>query len=460
MPVIEVDTHIDRPPQEVFDYLARFENLAVYDAFVTASGQVGDGPVGLGTRGWGKTRFMGQQFDWTVEYTEFDPPRRMASRAVEGERDLRVAFTLEPVEGGTRVTQRLEVTRGLGVVGKLPAPLLHAMLTRSARANLKALTEQLMRPHQAQQRLTGAGAQATESGSARPMPHVPGVEHRFVQLPGLRMHVALAGAGSPVLLIHGSPMHWWEWHRVIPGLAEHHRVICPDLRGMGWSEAPSTGYDRAHILADYTALLDALAIDRVDVISHDMGAIPGFDLAWEHPERVERHLMLSVGPLYMPFRPSMLARFRHLWHQYVLAVPGLGPALTRSGRQRVIRHMLQFHADQSRWSPEEQEVFLAPLREPARARAKSALYRQLVLPGIGLLLRGYYRKGQLQPQTKVLLGERDPVMEPALVRELLRGTEHHARYPVEVVSVPGAAHHLLAEAPETVLDEALRFLAR
>ena len=72
MPVIEVDTHIDRPPQEVFDYLARFENLAVYDAFVTASGQVGDGPVGLGTRGWGKTRFMGQQFAWTVEYTEFD----------------------------------------------------------------------------------------------------------------------------------------------------------------------------------------------------------------------------------------------------------------------------------------------------------------------------------------------------------------------------------------------------
>lgn len=75
MPLVEESVVIARPPQEVFEFLAKFENLSVYDAFVTASGQVGDGPSGLGTRGWGTTRFMGQQSDWTVEYTEFEPPR-------------------------------------------------------------------------------------------------------------------------------------------------------------------------------------------------------------------------------------------------------------------------------------------------------------------------------------------------------------------------------------------------
>lgn len=96
MPVVEESVVIALPQQDVFDFLAQFENLSVYDAFVTGSGQVGDGPPGLGTRGWGTTRFMGQQFDWVVEFTEFEPPRRMMSRSVGGGRDLTATFTLEP----------------------------------------------------------------------------------------------------------------------------------------------------------------------------------------------------------------------------------------------------------------------------------------------------------------------------------------------------------------------------
>src|SRR5688572_13962560 len=90
MPVVEESVHIARPQQEVFDFLSRFENLAVYDPFVLASGQVGDGPVGLGTRGRGTSSYMGQRSDWTVEYTDFQPPRRMVSRSVEGKRDVTV----------------------------------------------------------------------------------------------------------------------------------------------------------------------------------------------------------------------------------------------------------------------------------------------------------------------------------------------------------------------------------
>ena len=73
---------------------------------------------------------------------------------------------------------------------------------------------------------------------AREMPEIPGVTHRDVKVNGLRIHVAEAGEGPPLLLLHGWPQHWWIWREVIPRLAPHHRLIMPDTRGFGWSEAP------------------------------------------------------------------------------------------------------------------------------------------------------------------------------------------------------------------------------
>jgi carbon monoxide dehydrogenase subunit G len=143
MPGVQESVTIARPPQEVFDFLANFENLSAFDAFVTASGQVGDGPPGLGTRGRGTTRFMGQQFDWMVELTEFEPPRRMVSRSVEGKRDVTATFTLEPADGGTRVTERIETGAMGGLLGRLPDPLVNRLLGRSLRGNLKTLSRVL-----------------------------------------------------------------------------------------------------------------------------------------------------------------------------------------------------------------------------------------------------------------------------------------------------------------------------
>src|SRR5262245_54016411 len=90
-------------------------------------------------------------------------------------------------------------------------------------------------------------------------PPLAGVEHRFVAIePGLRLHVAEAGAGEPLLLVHGWPQHWWAWRKIIPRLAAHHRLICPDLRGFGWSDAPPTGYAKEQLADDLINLLDAL----------------------------------------------------------------------------------------------------------------------------------------------------------------------------------------------------------
>jgi pimeloyl-ACP methyl ester carboxylesterase len=77
---------------------------------------------------------------------------------------------------------------------------------------------------------------------ARPFPHVDGVSHRHVDAGSLTMHLAEAGPpdADPILILHGWPQHWYEWRHQIPTLAQHYRVIAPDLRGLGWSDAPGT----------------------------------------------------------------------------------------------------------------------------------------------------------------------------------------------------------------------------
>ena len=128
-----------------------------------------------------------------------------------------------------------------------------------------------------------ARAQPTAS---RPMPKVPGVEHRHVETGRLRVHVAEAGSGPPLLLLHGWPQHWYAWRKLIPLLAGSRRLICPDLRGFGWTDAPDEGYRTADLAADAVALLDALELDRVDMIGHGEGGRVGFELCLSQPGRV------------------------------------------------------------------------------------------------------------------------------------------------------------------------------
>ena len=132
------------------------------------------------------------------------------------------------------------------------------------------------------------------------IPHVTGVEHEFVNAGGLRTHVATAGHGPPVVLLHGWPQHWYEWRDVIPLLAPHARVICPDLRGFGWTDVPERGYEKDQLKRDVLALLDALGLERVTFAGHDWGGYVGFMLALDHPDRIESFLALNVLPPWPP----------------------------------------------------------------------------------------------------------------------------------------------------------------
>ena len=285
--------------------------------------------------------------------------------------------------------------------------------------------------------------------SARELPEVEGVEHRFVSAGGLRTHVALAGSGPPILLLHGWPQHWWMWRELIGPLARERRVIAPDLRGFGWTEAPPGGYDPEVFARDISALLDALEVEGpVDLIGHDWGGWIGFMLCLRHAERVRRFLALSIYHPFIGPNPGGLIGLWRFWYQWVLATPGIGP---RAGRfDPVLRWV---GADQAGWDARERAIYTDQFLEPERGRAGSLLYRHAVLELAPKTLRGEYRRMRMETPTLLLFGTADRPQR----HQTLPGFERSAPN-MSLELVPDTGHFIVDERPELVLERAREFL--
>ena len=120
--------------------------------------------------------------------------------------------------------------------------------------------------------------------------------HHVAIVNGFRMHYVIAGKGYPIVLLHGWPQSWYAWRKVIPPLAEHFTVIAPDLRGLGSSDRPMTGYDKRTLATDVHALVGSLGFSKIGLAGHDWGAVAGFYLAYDHPEVIERLMILDAIP--------------------------------------------------------------------------------------------------------------------------------------------------------------------
>jgi pimeloyl-ACP methyl ester carboxylesterase len=283
------------------------------------------------------------------------------------------------------------------------------------------------------------------------LPPVPGVAHRDVQVNGVRLHVAEAGQGPPLILLHGWPQHWWSWRRLIPRLAEDYRVLVPDLRGWGWSEAPRDTYAKTTFAADIVALLDAEGFDRVKLIGHDWGGYTAFLLALEHPDRIERMVTLDIPPPWREnFSPRQLPLLFFLSYQLLVATPGLG-AWTMTNSNHFIRTIIRAgSAGRAAWSVEELDAYAEVLREPARAAASSACYRTFLTRELPASLQGAYRPSDLTVPTLLAMGS----------ASFLQWTLAPRPGPnLRVETIAGAGHFLPEEAPSQVLDLALPFLA-
>jgi pimeloyl-ACP methyl ester carboxylesterase len=282
-----------------------------------------------------------------------------------------------------------------------------------------------------------------------PPPELEGVTHRDVQVPGARLHVAEAGAGPPVLLLHGWPQHWWIWRKVIPALAEDHRLICPDLRGFGWSEAPQGPYEITELAADMVALLDALELDQVDLVGHDWGGYAGFLLCLDVPERIRHYLALGiVHPWFEPPKPSPAALQRTAY-QFLLASPFVGESVLRFLPGFVKLALRRGAHPDMRWSEEELDCYAESFRSRDHALASSHVYRSFLTRELPRLKKGHYRSRRSSVPTRILAGEADPVIRA----DILAGFEPYAD-DMSVEEIGGCGHFIAEERPELVIERA------
>jgi pimeloyl-ACP methyl ester carboxylesterase len=194
-------------------------------------------------------------------------------------------------------------------------------------------------------------------------------ESLMLDVNGLHMHVTTTGDGPPVLLLHGFPDTHAVWRKQVGVLAAAgYRVLAPDLRGYGRTEAPAGVYDYTlfRLRSDVLGLLDKLEIPKVSLIGHDWGGIISWQIAALAPQRVERFATLSTG------HPSAIARagvIQRLRMTYVLGfiLPGIAEHTLRAGDYFLLR---QFTTE-----PGQAEIWKRDLSEPGRLTAALNYYR-------------------------------------------------------------------------------------
>jgi pimeloyl-ACP methyl ester carboxylesterase len=172
---------------------------------------------------------------------------------------------------------------------------------------------------------------------------------------GATLHVRVGGQGPAVVLLHGYGETGDMWAPMAADLASNYMVIVPDLRGLGLSSKPQSGFDKKTQAGDVAGVLDALKIERADLVTHDIGNMVGFAFAAQHPQRVLRFVLIDapvpgVGPWEEILKNPLLWHFRFG-----------GPDMERlvAGRERIYldRFWNEFSATPSRFTEASREHY-------------------------------------------------------------------------------------------------------
>ena len=268
---------------------------------------------------------------------------------------------------------------------------------------------------------------------------------RHLQLPGIRLNVADAGAGTPILLLHGFPDSSELWREVTPRLvAAGHRVIAPDLRGFGDSEAPAgrRHYSIERVLADMLALLGHLGVgEPVRVMGHDWGAVIAWCLAMFHPERVAASVVLSVGH---PREYAWAGLEQKRKGAYTLAwqLPGIAEARLSRSDWAGLRHWARDHPDVERC--------IRDLARPGRLTAGLGWYRANF---VRVMLGSWPR---CRVPTLGVWGSEDH----CLAEDQMRNSAHRMDAPWHYERIAGAAHWLPLAQPARIAALALDWFRR
>jgi haloacetate dehalogenase len=253
-----------------------------------------------------------------------------------------------------------------------------------------------------------------------------------------------SGTGRPVLLLHGVPETSSIWRDVAPALAVGRRVLAPDLPGLGGS-AYSGPFDIPSLVRQLAALVEAEtagAAGPVDLVGHDWGGSLALALAGERPDLVARLVVINA-----PYREVPLVRAAHI---PFFALPGVPELLFRLGGRRVVDTMLKIGwKSDPPLDADRRAEYEAAYTDPEKVRAMLAYYRGVARPRLASLVTRGTPPSPPRVQVAeslVLWGALDPVLPISTGESVVRDLGASC----VMVTVPGAGHFVVEEAPAVV----------
>ncbi|MBD9505376.1 alpha/beta hydrolase [Ensifer sp. ENS10] len=264
---------------------------------------------------------------------------------------------------------------------------------------------------------------------------------------GTTLHVRIGGSGPTVVLLHGYGETGDMWAPLAAELARNHRVIVPDLRGMGLSEKPATGYDKKNEAKDIAGVLDALKAEKVDVVAHDIGNMVGYQFAAQYPSRTTKLVLMDaplpgIGPWEEILKNPLLWHFRFG-----------GPDMERlvAGRERIYldRFWNEFSADPKKWDEASREHYAKLYAQPGAMRAgfaQFAAFDQDATDNQALL-----KQGKLGMPVLAVGGEKS--FGPTMAVVASAAAEN-----VTGVVIPASGHWLIEEQPGATVKAIRSFL--
>ncbi len=280
--------------------------------------------------------------------------------------------------------------------------------------------------------------------------------HHHAQVGEVRIHYVREGKGTPVLLLHGWPGFWFDWHLNIPELARRFDVIAPDLRGFGYSDKPDIppekGYtDKAHA-ADVMGLIRELKLGVVDIVAYDIGAIVAQCFALEYPGALRRLVLFDppypgIGMRW--FDPGHLQEtWYQSFHQLQLAEDLVGSS--RRATELYLRHFLgHWSYDKRLFSDEEVDRYVEAFSQPGALRGGFNNYRAFRRAPTVALTPGW----KIEHPTLVLWGDSDAIIPIAWSDNL---KDYFTKLTFKKLERCG--HFCQREAPEDVNREIAAFL--
>lgn len=207
-----------------------------------------------------------------------------------------------------------------------------------------------------------------------------GFAHGFEVAGGVRYHYVRGGEGEPVILLHGWPTTWYLWHKMMPELAEAgYDVIAVDTRGRGATGMTDGGYDVKTIAVDLKALVDALELERPNIVSHDLGGQVAFSYASDYPDAIDT---LTIVESFVPDtnfgaleNPALDQNF---WHFGLHDAEDVTEMLLRDKMPEYVGYFLDnFSYNQDAISDAEAAIYAQSHMRPGRLTAGLEYYRAI-----------------------------------------------------------------------------------